>query len=173
MKVSKGGKVANKGKSGKRAIENFDWNGLSKKKSIGAKHFLENMRKNKKGGNRKPNGFQEQLKNFFKDITRCDNKQRCGKNNFLQELSSCVCQSLWSRNSDPSGRLCQAIPKATRIKAIQVVSMFMKGKGPQMPQNKTMIKELKKLSSTWEKTFEKLIMIPFEKDDWKVNFILS
>ena len=51
--------------------------------------------------------------------------------------------------------------------------MFMKGKGPQMPQNKTMIKELKNLSSTWEKTFEKLIMMPFEKDDWKVNFILS
>ena len=59
------------------------------------------------------------------------------------------------------------------IKAVQVVTMFMKGKGPEMPQKKTMIKELKKLSLMWEKTFDKLIMMPFEKDDWKVNFILS
>ena len=144
---------------------------MSTKKKMGAKQYLEKMRKTRKSRNRKQRGFQEQLKDFFEDITRCDNKQRCGKNNFFQELSSCVCQSLWSRHSDPSGRLCQAIPKATRMKAVQVISMFMKGKGPQMPQNRTIIKELTTLRKMWQKTFDKLIMMPFEKEDWKVNVI--
>ena len=165
-------KTAIRGKFGKGAFTKSDWSGMSFKKKTGPKQFLEKMRKRRKGSNKKPRGFQEQLKNFFEDITRCDNKQRCGKNNFLQELSSCVCQSLWSRHSDPSGSLCQAIPKATRMKAVEVISMFMKGKGPQMPRNKTMIKELTKLSKTWQKTFDKLVMLPFEKEDWKVNLIM-
>ena len=32
-----------------------------------------------------------------------------------------------------------------------------------------MIKELKKLIKMWGNTFEKLFMMPFEKEDWKVN----
>ena len=139
---------------------------------MGPKQFLEKMKKRQKGINKKPRGLQEKIKKFFEDITRCDTKKRCGKNNFLQELSSCVCQSLWSRHSDPSGSLCQAIPKATRMKAVEVISMFMKDKGPQMPRNKTMIKELTKLSKTWQKTFDKLVILPFEKEDWKVNLIM-
>ena len=159
-------KMAKKGNQGKLASNK---NGLSTKKNMGAKRFLENMKRSKKGNKEKSRGFGDQLKDFFDDITRCDKKQRCGKNNFLQELSNCVCQSLWSRHSDPSGKICQAIPKATRTKAVQVITMFMKGKGPQMPQNKTMIKELKKLTKMWGNTFEKLFMMPFEKEDWKVN----
>ena len=124
--------------------------------------------KNKKRSPIKRGGFEQQMKDFLEDVTKCDNKQRCGKNNLLQELSSCICQSIWSRHSDPSGRLCQAIPKETRSKAVQVVSMFIKGKGPQMPQNKTLIRDMKKLSKVWEKTFKKLTTMPFEGEDWEV-----
>ena len=135
----------------------------SKKESFGNSYL-----RNKIGGATKRQGFEEQMKNFFEDITKCDNKQRCGRNNLLQQLSSCICQSIWSRHSDPAGRLCQAIPKDTRTKAVQVVSMFMKGKGPQMPQNKTLIREMKKLSKVWKQTFEKLTTLPFEGEDWEV-----
>ena len=125
--------------------------------------------RNKIGGSIKRGGFEEQMKNFFEDISKCDNKHRCGRNNLLQELSSCICQSIWSRHSDPAGRLCQAIPKETRTKAVQVVSMFMKGKGPQMPQNKTLIHEMKKLSKVWKETFKKLTTLPFEEEDWEAS----
>merc|ERR1712096_479445 len=98
---------------------------------------------------------------------KCDNRKRCGKNGFLQELSSCICQSFWSRNSDPTGRLCQKIPKATRTKAVEIISMFIKENGPTMPTNRTVKKEFEKLGEMWGRKFEKYFSMPFEKKDMK------
>ena len=146
----------------------------NKKKWNGKKNKKWNKKGNKKWN--KPDNdddddddVEDQMEDFFEDIMKCDNQKRCGRNGFLQELSSCICQSFWSRNSDPSGRLCQAIPKATRTNAVKVISMFMKGNGPAMPQNRTVLRQLGKMSHKWGTKFMKLLSTPFEKKDLEVG----
>ena len=106
---------------------------------------------------------------FFKDMLKCDNRPRCGRSSLMQEMSSCICQSFWSRNSDPSGEFCQAIRKATRVKAVEVISMLMKGNGPAMPRNRTMLRQLKRLGEMWGNKFEKLVSMPYEREDTQVG----
>ena len=112
--------------------------------------------------------FEYQLENFIEEIGKCDNKKRCGKKGIFQELSSCICQSFWSKNSDPKGKLCQAIPKETRAQLVKVVSMFIKGNGPAMPSDNKVLRGLDKLGDLWEKKFHALFMLPFEKTDMQV-----
>ena len=109
---------------------------------------------------------------FLKNMMKCDEQPSCGKNGWMQEISSCICQSFWSKNSDPTGKLCQAIPKATRIKAVEVIGMFMKGNGPAMPKNRMMLRQLNRLGSMWGDKFERLISMPFEKADLQVSIWL-
>ena len=112
--------------------------------------------------------LDDQLENFVEEIGKCDNRKRCGKKGFFQELSSCICESFWSKNSDPKGKLCQAIPKDTRTQLVKVVSMFIKGNGPSMPSDDKVLKDLNKLGDLWEKKFHALFMLPFEKTDMQV-----
>ena len=114
--------------------------------------------------------FEDQIGNFMEDIAKCDNRKRCGKSSLLEELSSCICQSFWSKNSDPSGRLCPAIPRATRMKAVKVISMFIKENGPAIPMNYTVLDKLGKLGDMWGRKFEKFFSMPFERKDMKVWF---
>ena len=112
--------------------------------------------------------MDDQWEDFMEDIAKCDNRKRCGKKGLLPELSSCICQSFWSKNSDPTGRLCQAIPKETRQQLVKVISMFIKETGPTVPMNYTVLAEGGKLWQMWQKTWEKHFMLPFEKQDMQV-----
>ena len=113
--------------------------------------------------------FEDQFENFIEEIGKCDNQKRCGKKGFFQELSSCICQSFWSKNSDPKGELCQAIPKETRAQLVKVASMFIKGNGPAMPSDNIVLRGLDKLGDLWEEKFHALFMLPFEKTDMQVT----
>ena len=112
--------------------------------------------------------FEDEWEDFMEDIMKCDGQKRCGKNKFLQELSSCICQSFWSRNSDPTGELCQAIPSETREQLVKVITMFVKENGPVMPENTTMLWEFGRLGAMWKQHWEKLFILPFEKKDMQV-----
>ena len=111
---------------------------------------------------------EDEWEDFMENIMKCDGQKRCGKNKFLQELSSCICQSFWSRNSDPTGALCQAIPRETRTQLVNVITMFVKEKGPGMPENETMLWEFGRLGAMWKQHWEKLFILPFEKQDMQV-----
>ena len=106
---------------------------------------------------------------FFKDMLRCDETPTCGKVGIMQELKTCICESFWSKNADPTGSLCQSIPKNTREQAVRVISMFMKGNGPAMPRNRTTLRKLKRMADTWEDKFDRLVSTPFNKDDTQVS----
>ena len=80
------------------------------------------------------------------------------------------CRKVWVFASlDPSGSLCQAIPKSSREKAVGVISMFMKGNGPAMPRNRTTLRKLKRMADTWGNKFARLVSTPFDKDDTQVR----
>ena len=121
-----------------------------------------------KNGNNLENGALAGVM-FFKDMLRCDEMPTCGKGGIVQELKSCICESFWSKNADPSGSLCQAIPKSTREKAVGVISMFMKGNGPAMPRNRTTLRKLKRMTDKWGNKFARLVSTPFDKDDTQVS----
>ena len=106
---------------------------------------------------------------FFKDMLRCDETPTCGKGGIMQELKTCICESFWSKNADPTGSLCQSIPKNTSEQAVRVISMFMKGNGPAMPRNRTTLRKLKRMADTWEDKFDRLVSTPFNKDDTQVS----
>ena len=134
---------------------------------------------NKMNNKRSKNKYQKKFEKdmmfggmmLFKDILSCDEMPTCGNGGIMQEIKSCVCESFWSKNSDPTGRLCQAIPKSTREKAVGVISMFMKGNGPAMPKNRTMLRQLKRMAGMWGHKFARLVSTPFEKSDAEVSFI--
>merc|ERR1719414_1227752 len=112
---------------------------------------------------------EDELEDFMENIMKCDGQKRCGKNKFLQELSSCICQSFWSRNSDPTGALCQAIPRETRTQLVSVITMLVREKGPGIPENTTMLWELGRLGAMWKQHWEKLFILPFEKKDMQTQ----
>ena len=145
-----------------------------------------NMKQNRgKGGNKQRGrngvhnrdsiqnkGFENDLKRglgLFNNIMKCDNKPECGKGGMVKELSNCICQSFWSPNSDPTGTVCQSIPKATRVKAVEVLSMFMKGNGPPMPKNRTVLRDLKRMGRGWMKKLGRLVNLPLERSDVEVS----
>ena len=128
----------------------------------------ENMGKD--GWDEDDEDVEDEWEDFMEDIMKCDGQKRCGKNKFLQELSSCICQSFWSRNSDPTGALCQAIPRETRVQLVNVITMFVKENGPVMPENQTMLWEFGRLGSVWMQHWKKLFILPFEKKDMQVVY---
>ena len=117
-------------------------------------------------------GFENDLKRglgLFNNIMKCDNKPGCGKGGMMKELSNCICQSFWSPNSDPTGKVCQSIPKATRVKAVEVMSMFMKGNGPPIPKNRTVLRDLERMGKGWMKKLGRLVNLPLDRSDVEVS----
>ena len=153
-------------KKASRGNRNGQLKGKSKKNK-GRLNRYNGKRKHKNGNNLKKGALAGAM--FFKDMLRCDEMPTCGKGGIMQELKSCICESFWSKNADPTGSLCQAIPKSTREKAVGVISMFMKGNGPAMPRNRTTLRKLKRMADTWGNKFARLVSTPFDKDDTQVS----
>ena len=55
------------------------------------------------------------------------------------------------------------------MKAVEIISMFVKEKGPSMPMNYTVHRKLEQLGEMWERKFEKFFSMPFEKKDMEVS----
>ena len=150
----------------RKGNRNGQFKGRSKNKKG---RFGQNKRK---WNNKNTNEFERGIFGgmmFFKDMLNCDEMVTCGRGGIMQEMKSCICESLWSKNADPTGKLCQAIPKTTREQAVRVISMFMKENGPVMPRNRTIIRKIKRMAAMWGHKFEKLVSVPFEKDDTEVS----
>lgn len=105
----------------------------------------------------------------FKDMFSCNDIPTCGNGGIMQELKGCLCESFWSKDADPTGHLCQSIPRSTREKVVRVISMFMKGNGPAIPKNRTTIRKMKRMAATWGEKLARLVTTPFEKDDTQVS----